>query len=117
MRRLGQQVAFAVVSLSLMVSSTAAVASAPAPTPAPFQATGFDGWMTLSMLTPSTVASTGVLAAQPETPPPPPPPPPGYTGPATPPLPVILIWLAVLGVDIYILTKNNHEHPLPNSPA
>lgn len=116
MRRVGQQVAFAVVSLSLMVSSTAAVASAPATT---FQASGSNGWLTLSMLTPSSAAtldgSMGVAAAQPETPPPPPPPP-AFAG-GTPPIPVIMIWLAVLGLDIYLLFKNHHKHRFPNSPA
>ena len=113
MRRSARFIASAIVSLSLVGSSTAAVA-ATAPAPAS------NGWLALSMLTPSgsvALGATGVAAAQPETPPPPPPPP-GYQGGiGTPPLPVILIWLAVLGVDIYILTKNNHHHPLPNSPA
>jgi hypothetical protein len=118
MRRLGQQVAFAVVSLSLMVSSTAAVASAPATT---FQASASNAWLTLSMLTPSSAAtldgSLGVAAAQPETPPPPPPPP-AFAGPGgTPPIPVLLIWLAVLGLDIYLIFKTHHEHRFPNSPA
>jgi len=39
-----------------------------------------------------------------------------YTSPGFPPIPVIIVWLAVLGVGIYILTKGNgHNHP--NSPA
>jgi hypothetical protein len=99
------------VSLSLVASSTAAVA-ATAPAPAR------NGWLALSMLTPSgsvALGGTGVAAAQPEAPPPPPPQ--YHGGIGTPPLPVILIWLAVLGVDIYILTKNDHHHPIPNSPA
>lgn len=115
MRRLGQKVAFAFVSMSLIASSTIAVASAPVTAQA---APASDGWVTLSMLTPSSstmAASAGVAAAQPETPPPPPPP--EWAGPGTPPLPVILIWLAVLGVDVWILTRNHHHHPIPNSPA
>lgn len=110
MRRSARIVASAMVSLSLVASSTAAVAAS-APPPAS------NGWLTLSMLTPSGSAmlgSTGVAAAQPEAPPPAPP---GQGGIGTPPIPVILIWLAVLGVDIYIATKNNHHHPIPNSPA
>jgi hypothetical protein len=70
------------------------------------------------MLTPSgsaVLGGAGVAAAQPEAPPPPPAD--YHGGIGTPPIPVILIWLAVLGVDIYILTKNNHHHPIPNSPA
>lgn len=110
MRRSARIVASAMVSLSLVASSTAAVAAS-APPPAS------NGWLTLSMLTPSGSAmlgSTGVAAAQSEAPPPAPP---GQGGIGTPPIPVILIWLAVLGVDIYIATKNNHHHPIPNSPA
>lgn len=110
MRRSVRLVASAVISLSLVGSSTAAVAAS-APPPAG------NGWLTLSMLTPSGAAvlgATGVAAAQPETPPPPAE---YHGGIGTPPIPVILIWLAVLGVDIYILTKNNHHHPIPNSPA
>jgi hypothetical protein len=30
---------------------------------------------------------------------------------------VIAIWLAVIGVDIWILTRNNHHIQIPNSPA
>jgi hypothetical protein len=30
---------------------------------------------------------------------------------------VIILWLAVLGTMVYIATKNNHHHPVPNSPA
>ena len=113
MRRSARLVASAAVSLSLIASSTAAVAAtAPAPES--------NGWLALSMLTPSGAAvlgGTGVAAAQPEAPPPPPPQAEYHGGIGTPPLPVILIWLAVLGVDIYILTKNDHHHPIPNSPA
>ena len=111
MRRSVRFIASAIASLSLVGSSTAAVAaSAPAP--------GSNGWLALSMLTQSgatALGGTGVAAAQAETPPPPPPE--YHGGIGTPPLPVILIWLAVLGVDIYILTKNDHHHPIPNSPA
>jgi hypothetical protein len=123
MVRLRKSIAAAVVSVSLIASSTAAVASAPAPSPAA------DGWLTLSMLTPSGAAvldSTAVAAVQPATvtcpdgtvvangaPCPAPTP---YASPGFPPIPVIIVWLAVLGVDIYILTKG-HSHHHPNSPA
>ena len=123
MVRLPKSIAAAVVSVSLIASSTAAVASAPAPAPAS------DSWLTLSMLTPSGAAvldSVGVAAAQPATvtcpdgtvvsegaPCPAPTP---YARPGFPPIPVIIVWLAVLGVAIYILTKGNgHNHA--NSPA
>lgn len=113
MRRSARLVASAIVSLSLVASSTAGIA-ATAPAPAS------NGWLALSMLTPSgsvALGGTGVAAAQPEAPPPPPPQA-GYQGGiGTPPIPVILIWLAVLGVDIYILTKNNDHPRIPNSPA
>jgi hypothetical protein len=115
MRRFGQLVASAVISASLIASSTAAVASTNSLPAAP----SADGWVALSMLTPSGTAvlgSTGLAAAQPDSVPPPPPPP-TYTGPGTPPIPVIILWLAVLGTMIYIATKGNHHHPVPNSPA
>jgi ABC-type transport system substrate-binding protein len=123
MVRLRKSIAAAVVSASLIVSSTAAVASAPAPAPAT------DGWLTLSMLTPSgaAVLDSTAVAAQPATvtcpdgtvvangaPCPGPTP---YAGPGFPPIPVIIVWLAVLGVAIYILTKHHHRVHIPNSPA
>jgi hypothetical protein len=114
MRRFGQIVASAVISASLIASSTAAVASNSSLPPAP----STDGWMALSMLTPRGAAvldSTALAAAQPDTVPPPPPP--AYAGPGTPPIPVIIVWLAVLGVIIYIATKSNGNHHVPNSPA
>jgi hypothetical protein len=102
------------------------------------------GWLALSMLTPSgaialgaapTAAVCGTAAAiaglpspgcvlpqigsmppAPEAVPGAPPAPAEFAGPGFPPLPVVLIWLAVLGVDIYLLTKNHH-HGVPNSPA
>ena len=117
-----KKLAAAVVSASLIVSSTAAVASSAAPAPA-------DGWLTLSMLTPSGAAvldSTAVAAVQPATVTCPDgavvavgapcPGPAAYASPGFPPIPVIVVWLAVLGVGIYILTKGNHRQH-PNSPA
>ena len=122
MVRLRKSIAAAVVSASLIASSTAAVASAPVPAPAA------NDWLALSMLTPSGAAvldSTAVAAAQPATVTcadgtvvaagAPCPGPGVYTSPGFPPLPVIAVWLAVLGVDIYILTRHHHHHP--NSPA
>ena len=118
-----KSIAAVVVSASLIVSSTSAVASSPTP------AQAADSWLTLSMLTPSGAAvldSAAVAAAQPATVTCPDgtvvangapcPGPAVYTSPGFPPIPVIIVWLAVLGVGIYILTKGNgHNHP--NSPA
>lgn len=131
MPRYGKLIASAIVSLSLIGSSTAAVASV-APVPAPPSS----AWLTLSTLTPSAsvLDGTAVAAAQPDSTIPPGtqtcpdgsvipatatcgPPPGAYTGPTTPPLPVLLVWAAVLGTMIYIATKNHHLHPRPNSPA
>ncbi|HXS49531.1 MAG TPA: hypothetical protein VN713_05335 [Sphingomicrobium sp.] len=83
----------------------------------------------MSMLTPSGAAvldSAAVAAAQPATVTCPDgtvvangapcPGPAVYTSPGFPPIPVIIVWLAVLGVSIYILTKGNGHHR-PNSPA
>jgi len=131
MRGSGKLVASAVVAFSLIASSTAAVAST-APAPAPTS----DGWVTLTALSPSGTAlidSAAVAAVQPDSTIPPGTQtcpdgsvipatatcggPGAYTGPSTPPIPVLLVWAAVLGAMIYILTKNNHHHPQPNSPA
>jgi len=123
--------ASAAVSLSLVATSTVAVASTATP-PAPSS----NAWLALSALTPSGTAmlgTTGVAAAQPGTIPPGTqtcadgtvipatancaPPAGAYTGPSTPPIPVLLIWAAVLGTMVYLATKNHHLHPVPNSPA
>lgn len=109
MRRLGQYVASAVISISLVASSTAAVAQTESAPVAP----ATNGWMQLSMLTPSSAAvldSSAVAAAQPNGPAP------GYyAGPGAPPIPVIILWLALIGVFIYIVTKGNSSQK-PNSP-
>jgi hypothetical protein len=79
-----------------------------------------NAWLTLSMLTPSgasVLSAAGVAAAQPSDYAPPPPPP-ESRGMGTPPLPVIGVWLAVIALDIYLLTKDDdHHHATPNSPA
>lgn len=123
-------IASASVIAGLLTSSMAS--AAPLTPVAASQAS--NAWLTLSMLTTTgaaELASTAVAATQPVTSPPTtktcpdgavvpidaPCGPTGYTGPSTPPIPVLLIWLAVLGVDIYILTKNHHHHPVPNSPV
>lgn len=116
MTRIGKSMASAIVSLSLIVGSTAAAASTQAVAPAAATPVS-NGWMTLSMLTPASASVLGgssAVAPQPEGPPPPPPP--GYySRSGTPPLPVIIVWLATIGVFIYIITKGNSSHR-PNSP-
>jgi hypothetical protein len=127
------------ISTAIVVAPTAASGETQASVNQPTS-----GWLALSMLTPSgaialgaapTAAVCGTAAAiagqpspgcvlpqigsmppAPEAVPGAPPAPAEFAGPGFPPLPVILIWLAVLGVDIYLLTKNHH-HGVPNSPA
>lgn len=114
MRRL---IASAILSFSLIASSTAATATAPTTAP---PITAPNAWMALSMLTPSgavALEGTAVAAAQPDTPPPPPPPPPEAAGFPTPPIPVIAVWLGVIALDIWILTRNHGARHFPNSPA
>jgi tellurite resistance protein TehA-like permease len=114
MRSLTKRIAFFAASAALVASSTAAVAATPAP-----QAATPNSWMMLSMLSPSgSLALGGANAAvQPaDVPPPPPPAAEAGGGSGVPPLPVIGIWLAVIGVDIWILTRD-HNPRVPNSPA
>lgn len=99
----------AAVSLSLIGSAAAGSTPAPARAPASY------GWLALSMLTPSgSAALTGTAAgaAQPDSVTPPA----AYARPGTPPIPVLLVWLGVLGTMVYIATKSSH-HRAPNSPA
>ena len=113
MNRSGRLVASAIVSLSLLASSTAAVASA---TPAQSQV---DPWLALSVM--SGTASSAALADV--VPPPPPPAGPYNAGPpygaqgTTPPWPVLAILLAVLATDIYVLSRHHSHIHIPNSPA
>lgn len=138
MRRSRQLIASAVVSLSLLANSTAALAAAPSPQPP-----ANDAWLALSMLTPSGAAMLGsapvtaacgaaaaaTATAQPAggcvlpqvgvTPasvPPSPPPAPAFVGATTPPLPVILLWVALIGLDAYLALRHDH-HGHPNSPT
>lgn len=102
----------AALGLSLMLSSTSAVASTEQG-PAPSN----NAWLTLSMLTTSGSAAldgAAVTDAQPDSQPSAPP---EYIGSSSPPLSVILVWLSVLGADIYLLTRHHHNHRVPNSPA
>lgn len=133
MRRSRQFIASAIVSVSLVASSTAAVAQSP-PAPVP----QFDPWAVLSVMSGGAPAAalcgaaaaaattaqpgngcvlpqTGVTAPM-ETPASVPPPPPPSAGLGFP-LPVLLIWAAVLASLIYIATQNNHTNVVPNSPV
>ena len=137
MSRLRQRVAFAIASVSLIVSSTTAVASTPPP-----QQYSLDPWLALSMLnssgatmlgdvpTAAICGAAGVAAAQPTggcvlpqvgtvptaVQPPGPPPPPQVAGWPTPPIPVALVWLGVIGLGIYLALKD-HDHGQGNSPT
>lgn len=134
MRRSRQLAASAIVSLSLFASSTAAVAqTAPAPV------AQFDRWTVLSVMSSGAPAAAvcgaaAATAAQPaggcvlpqigvapvvpeQAQPLPPPPPPQYAGVGMPPLPVLLVWAGVLAAMIYIATRSNHTHVVPNSPV
>jgi hypothetical protein len=111
MRSLCRSLGGLAICAALVTAPTAASASAQAPA----TAKPADSWLTLSMLNSTGAAALGgaaVAAAQPDGPPPP-----QYAGRSTPPLPVIMVWLAVLGLDVYLLTKHGHSHPRPNSPA
>lgn len=111
MRCWRQWLGCAAVCLSLIVSSTSAeAAGGQGPAPAD------NGWLALSMLTTSGSVGLGdATDAQPDATPSAPP---EYRGSRTPPLPVILVWLSVLGADIYLLTRHDHHHQrVPNSPA
>ena len=120
MVRFRKSVAAAVVSVSLMATSTAAVASAPTPPPVS------DSWLTLSMLTPggaTLLDSSAAVAAQPAavtcpdgTMVPtgaPCPAPVAYASPGVPPIPVIIVWAVVIGGAIWLATHHNHG----NSPG
>ncbi len=106
------------VSAALLASAAPAAASAPEP-----QTGGQGGWLMLSMLSSSSAAGDAGAAAQPQTDAPPPqslPVAPNSAtngGIPTPPIPVIAIWLAEIGVAIWIATRHHHHVVFPNSPA
>ena len=41
---------------------------------------------------------------------------PAFVGATTPPLPVILLWVALIGLDSYFVLRHDH-HGHPNSPT
>lgn len=114
MKSLGRLIATTAVASSILMSSVAG-AAAPAAPIAPQQQSA---WLALSAMTPAgaTALGTAGVAAQPiyddHS---------GYGGPTVGPipLPVILIFVAVLALDIYLLTRdhNHHDVLVPNSPG
>jgi hypothetical protein len=104
----------ALAAALIIVPSGAAASSLP-----PQQGQPANAWLTLSMLTPSgasALSAAGVAAAQPSDYAPPPPA--QSRGMGMPPLPVIAIWLGVIALDVYLLTKDDdHHRAKPNSPA
>jgi len=118
MRSIRKALVSTAVAMSV-VSGSVAGASSPPPAYAPAAQPIQDSWLALSMLTPASAVTLGgddaVAAGQPGGPPPPPPPD-QYGNEFPGPPEVIAIWLAVLGLDIYLLTRHHHHHH-PNSPA
>jgi hypothetical protein len=105
---------------ALVASPTAAAAAAPT-----VQGAAPTSWMMLSMLSPASAVAlegaNGAAQAQPDVPPPAPPPmaqsEPANAGVPTPPLPVIAIWLAEIGLVVWIATRHDNHVHIPNSPA
>lgn len=114
MRSFGRHIASFFLSAALLVTPVVPAAAAP-----PAQAStapSADGWATLSMLTAGgmpALAGAAAAAAQPVDAPPPA----RSYGIGPLPLPVIAVWLGVIALDIYLLTRNDHHHHVPNSPA
>jgi hypothetical protein len=79
--------------------------------------------MMLSMLSSSSAASDADTSAQEQPDAAPPPPVPAAPDSAskgaipTPPIPVLAIWVAEIGVAIWIATRHHHHFIFPNSPA
>jgi hypothetical protein len=119
MRSITKKLLLLAGSAALVASSTAAVASAPSPQPS-----SVGPWTMLSMLTPSGAVALGEASAaaqpQPDVPPAAPPPMADSSargGMPTPPLPVIALWLADIGLMVWIATRHHHHVRFPNSPA
>ena len=117
---------------SMIFSSTGAVAAAAPPVTQP------DPWAALSVMSGGAsaaavcgAAAVAAAAAQPMAgcvlpqadiapvgaPVGPAPLPAAYTPVSGPPIPVLLVWAAVLGTMVYILLRHNHHHVVPNSPV
>jgi hypothetical protein len=113
MRNILTKFALGSATAALLFTSSAGIsAAAPSPAAAPQVQ---DPWVALSMMSPvgaTALSGTAAAAAQPVNAPP------AYDNLASPPIPVILVWLATLGVVIYIATRHDHHHiSVPNSPA
>jgi hypothetical protein len=120
MRRIPRKIASIAAAAAILVTPTMAAASTVSSAPAP------SAWTTFSQLNPAgaTALAGSSVAAQPGV---------ALTGSAAAvqatddggyhngiPLPVIAVWLAVIGAAIYIaLIEKHHGHItiLPNSPA
>ena len=131
MHQFGKLVAVASASLSLIATSTAAVA-----TGVPSRAASPNAWLALTALTPASLYvldTTGVAVVQPDMIPPATqicadgtaisttadcgPPPGAYMRPTASPIPVFVIWAAMLGTIIYLASKDGHSQSHANSPA
>jgi len=95
MRSIRGKLVSAAVAATLLGSSTMAAAASAPQAPA-------NPWVTLSMLNPAGATALGGAAVQSA----------AYDDNRSfsPPLPVIAVWLAVIALNIYILTANNHGH-------
>lgn len=102
-------------ALSLMSVTTGAVAAAPAPVPAPVANTSsVNPWVALGAMNSSSAAAAAASTAAAQ----------DYRdeGMGFPPIPVLVIILATLGVGIWILTKDDDNGvdlnvPPPVSPV
>lgn len=99
-------------SAAMLITSASATASTPPPNSPP----AANPWMTLSMLNSAGAAALGgtAAAAQPAYPTPDEAgSPPGVGGI---PWPVIAVWLAVIALDIYIVTSDDNDNEELTSP-
>jgi hypothetical protein len=124
MRSLRNLVTGAVAGIALVSASTAyAAQTTSAPTSAATAASttpSINGqihnpWLALSMMDPNAAVALGgaAVAAQPDQGPPP-----QYNGGfTTPPIPVLVIWLAWLGLFVWIVSKHHAGHFEPVSPG
>ena len=95
------------VGASLMSVTTGAVAAAPAPAPVA-NTQSVNPWVALGAMNSSTAAAAATTAAAQD----------GYRGDGLgfPPIPVLIIILATLGVGIWILIKDDDDEGLDIEP-
>ncbi len=126
MAGLGRMITAAVAGVAFSMGSIAS-AAAPLPSASPTTQAAQNPWATLSLLSPvGAAALTGSAAAAQPLPPPPgqypanqyPPNTYQYNGGvvAPPPVALLAVWAALL-VAFIALVSQNHNHPVPNSPA